>query len=169
MNTKSLAIGLLAIAFALPLGASAQQYPQAQAPAQQQQQNPEQRHGYNRTMPSEGRIQQRWNRRMHGLNLSSDQQQRMQSLIHQYSQTHPEGSAPDRASSRELHRQLMGMLTPDQRNYLRQLRQQRHQQMMQQRGESQPGAYGQPNQQYQPNAQNPQGAPADQQPGPPPA
>jgi len=171
MNTKTLAIGALAIAFALPLGASAQQYPEQQQQSQQQQQYPRQQR-HERTMPNEGRLQQRWNRRIRGLNLSSDQQQRMQSLIHEYSQNHPQGSSPDRAAGRELHRQLMGMLSPDQRNQLRELRRQRRAHMMQQRGDMQQGGnrqqYG-PEQQYPQNQQYPQAPPPDQQSGPPPA
>ncbi len=159
MNTKSLAIGALAIAFALPLGATAQQYPDQQYNTQQypaqQDQRPANR-TYNGRVPSEARMQQRWNKRLRNLNLSSDQQQRIQSAIHQYSQAHPEGSAPDRMSNRALHRQLMGILSPDQMNQLRQMRRQRRQ-MMQQRNQPPP------NQAY------PQGPPAGQEPGPPPA
>jgi hypothetical protein len=57
---------------------------------------------------------------MRHLNLSNDQQQRIQSIIHEYSQSHPEGSPRGHGAMRELRQQVMGALTPDQQNEFRQ-------------------------------------------------
>ena len=82
-------------------------------------------------MPSQARIQHRWTKRLSNLNLSGDQQQRIQSMINQYSQTHPEGSPRDPGAARELRRQVMGVLTNDQQNQLRQQMRARRAQMRQ--------------------------------------
>jgi len=178
MKMKLLAAGALAVALVAPLGAYAQQ---GQAPAYP-------RHA--RAMPSEARLQQHWARRFGNLNLSQDQQQRIQSMIHQYSQAHPEGTAPDREANREFRRQLMSQLSDDQRNQYRQQMRARHQQMMQRRQQmqgqpgqgypqGQPGQgypQGQPGQGYPqgpapyqgaPQGEGPQGPPPDQGQGPP--
>jgi Spy/CpxP family protein refolding chaperone len=141
MKINLLAVGALAVALLAPVGAYAQQ---GQPPAQ----------GYGHGVPSEARLQQRWARRFRNLNLSGDQQQRIQSMIHDYSQQHPEGSQPDRGSSRAFRRQIMGQLTPDQRNAYQQQMRAHRAQMAARRGQQ--GAPGQ----YQ------QGAPGQYQQGP---
>ncbi len=75
------------------------------------------------------------------LNLSGDQQQRIQSLINQYSQAHPEGSPRDRGASRELRHQIMGVLSDDQRNQYHQEMRARREQTRQRQG---PDATGSP-------------------------
>jgi hypothetical protein len=165
-----LAAGAFAVALAMPLGAYAQQGAPPAAPA------------YGRTTtPSEAHLQRRWARRFGNLNLSNDQQQRIQSLIHQYSQTHPEGSPRDPGANRDLRRQIMGQLNSDQQNQFRQQMRARRAQLRQgQQGEYQPGygdqryQQGPQDQQYQqgppPGQQYQQGPPPDQQyqQGPPP-
>jgi Spy/CpxP family protein refolding chaperone len=159
MKINLLAAGVMAAALAMPIGAYAQQ---TDAPTAR---------SHNQTMPSEGRLQQHWARKMRKLNLSGDQQQRIQSMIHQYSQSHPEGSPRGHGAMRELRQQLMGTLTPDQQNQFRQMmhahRGKNHQRQMQ--GDYQQGApdqyqQGAPDQRYQ---QGPQEYPQYQQ-GPPP-
>lgn len=161
MKLNLLAASAFAAALAMPLAASAQQGPpQGQGPATRA----------SAQMPSEARLQQRWGKRLGRLNLSSDQQQHIQSLIHQYSQSHPEGSPRDRDSVRQLRQQLMGQLTPDQQN---QLRQERRAHRAQMRERAQQGGYqqGAPDQQYQqqgnPDQQYQQGPPQQYQQGPP--
>lgn len=163
MKTHLLAVSALAAVLALPLGAAAQQ---DQAPAA---------HAQGRTTtPSQTQIQNQWARRFGQLNLSGDQQQRIQSLINQYSQAHPEGSARDRGASRELRHQIMGVLSDDQRNQYHQEMRARREQTRQRQGQMQPGPQDQQyqqgqNQQYQQGPQDqqgPQGQPYQQ--GPPP-
>src|ERR1700735_2759567 len=118
MKINLLAVGALAVALAMPLGVCAQQgQPQGMQGSQQ-------------ATPSQAKIQRRWTKRLSGLNLSGDQQQHIQSLINQYSQSHPEGSPRDPNASRELRRQIMGSLNNDQQN-------QYHQQMKARREQSQ--------------------------------
>jgi hypothetical protein len=158
MKINLLAAGAFAAALAMPLGAPAQQaYPQG-AHAHRQ-----------RTTPSEAKMQRRWAKRTRDLNLSSDQQQRMQSLIDQYAQTHPAGSPRDVAGSRQLHQQLLGLMTSDQQNQFRQEGQARRAAMRQRRAQmQQQGPNGQPypGQGYQGQGYQGQGyqqAPPDQQ------
>jgi hypothetical protein len=152
MKTNLFAVGAFAAALALPLAAGAQQsaYPQQnQYPAAQPQGQP--------GMPSQATIQRRWTRRLSRLNLSGDQQQRIQTLITQFSQAHPEGSQRVPGAGRELRRQIMGVLTNDQQNQLHQEMQARHAQMRQYRDQQ---YQGQPNQGQPPNqGQQPQGQP----------
>ncbi|HLX26580.1 MAG TPA: hypothetical protein VKR05_06270, partial [Candidatus Cybelea sp.] len=161
MKINLLAAGVLAAAVAMPIGAFAQQ---AQPPATR---------SHSQSMPSEGRLQQHWAKRLHKLNLSNDQQQRMQSIIHDYSQSHPEGSPRGHGAMRELRQQLMGTLTPDQQNEFRQQmrahRAKGHKGQTQ--GEYQQGApdqyqQGMPDQQYPQQYQ--QGPQQYEQGGPPP-
>jgi len=160
MKINLLAAGAFAVALAMPLGAHAQQGQPPAAPA------------YGRPMPSEGQLQHRWARKLGNLNLSPDQQQRIQSIIHQYSQAHPQGSAPDREANRELRRQLMSQLNDDQRNqYRQQMRARRAQMQQRYQGPADQQYQRPPDQQYQqgPPEQGPapyQGAPQGQ--GPPP-
>ena len=105
MKIKLLTAGAFLAALAMPLSVCAQQsqypYPSSQAPSQAG------------TTPSGERIHQRWMRRLGNLNLSGDQQQHIRSLIDQYSQSHPEGTPRDPGASRELRRQILGVLTGD--------------------------------------------------------
>ncbi|HVR45736.1 MAG TPA: hypothetical protein VMT95_03725 [Candidatus Binatia bacterium] len=155
MKTNLLAVGALAAALAMPLGADAQQ-----------QQYPQQGQGQ-AVEPNHDRIQHRWQRRLSHLNLSNDQQQRVQSMIDQYSQAHPEGSAVDPNARRELRRQIMGVLSSDQQNQFQQEMRARRAAMQQRQGQMQQGQPQNqgPPQQYQgppPGGQPPadQGPPA---------
>lgn len=145
MKQNLIAAAAFAVALALPLGVCAQQ---TQNPTQTQTQS-------GRTVPSQAKLEHRWTKRLGSLNLSGDQQQRIQTLIQQYSQAHPEGSARDPSSSKELRRQIMGVLSSDQQNQLRQERKSRHQQNQQRSGQG--------GQNQGPSQQSPQGAPPDQQ------
>src|SRR5579871_4473412 len=160
MKLNLLAVGALAAALAMPLGASAQQnqYPQ---------QYPQQGQG-RAVEPSHDRMQHRWQRRLSRLNLSNDQQQRIQSMIDQYSQAHPEGSAIDSNARRELRRQIMGVLSSDQQNQFRQEMRSHRAAMQQREGQMQQGQqqYQGPPQQYQGPPQQYQGPPQQYQ-GPP--
>lgn len=162
MKTNLFAAGAFALALAMPLGAHAQQGP------------PQASQGSNhKTMPSEAKLQHRWAKRFGNLNLSGDQQQRIQSLIHQYSQQHPEGSPRDREANRALRQQIMGQLNSDQQNQLRQERSAHRAQMRERQGQMQNGdEQGAPDQRYQqgpgPEQQYQQGPPQGQYPqGPP--
>jgi Spy/CpxP family protein refolding chaperone len=163
MKINLLAAGIFAAALAMPIGVYAQQ--SGAQPTRSQSQN----------MPSEGHLQQHWARRMRSLNLSNDQQQRIQSIIHQYSQSHPEGSPRGHGAMRELRRQLMGTLTSDQQNQFRQAHRGKNHRQGQMQGEYQQGApdqyqQGMPDQRYQQEypQQYQQGPPQYQQGGPPP-
>lgn len=155
MKTKFLAAAAFAATLAMPLGVYAQQ---SQAPS-----------AYGHTTPSQARIQHRWSKRLANLNLSGDQQQRIQSIINQYSQAHPEGSPSDPGAARDLRRQVMSILTPDQQNQLRQQNRARRAAMRQQAGQmQQQGPGGQQYQQGPPDQQYQQGPPDQQyQQGPP--
>jgi Spy/CpxP family protein refolding chaperone len=147
MKMNLLAAAALAAALATPLGASAQQQPQQyQTPAQTGR----------TTTPSQAQMQRHWAKRFGNLNLSSDQQQHIQSLINQYAQSHPEGSPRDPGANRELRRQIMGVLSDDQRNQYHQQMQERRSQMRGQGGGMQqgPGPQGEPQQ-----GPGPQGGP----------
>ncbi len=161
MKTNLLAVSALAAALAMPLGAYAQQVQQYPGPSQGQ-----------AGAPSHARLQHRWMRRLSHLNLSNDQQQRIQSMIDQYSQAHPEGSAVDPTAKRELRRQIMGVLSSDQQNQLQQQMRARRAAMQQRQGQMQQGQQqdqgppqqpdqGPPQQQYQgpPSGQAPPAAP----------
>ena len=140
MKIKLLAASAFAAALALPLGASAQQY---QAPRS---------YAGSHGNPSPARMQRHWARRLGGLNLSGDQQQRIQSMINQYAQSHPQGSPRDPGAERAFRHQLMGVLSPDQQNAYRQQMRARRAQMRQrqmqggyQQGGYQQGGYSQGN------------------------
>ena len=156
MKMNLLAVGALAAALAMPLGAYAQQNQQYPGPSQG-------RAGE----PSHARLQQHWTRRLSRLNLSNDQQQRIQSMIDQYSQAHPEGSAVDPNAKRELRRQIMGVLSSDQQNQYKQERRAHRAAMQQRDGQMQQGQqqYQGPQQQYQ--GPPPQQGPQQQYEGPP--
>jgi hypothetical protein len=147
MKINLLTVGALAVALAAPVGASAQQAQAGQQPGAST------RHHH--TTPSAAKIQHRWMKRFGHMNLSGDQQQRIQSMVEQYSQGHPAGSPIDRNASKELHRQIMGVLSSDQQNRYQQERQARRAQMQQRQGQSQGQGQGanyqgqEPQQQYQ--------------------
>jgi hypothetical protein len=158
MKMNHLATGMFALALAMPLGVYAQQGPPP----------PAQSNGHQTSTPSEGKLQHRWMKRFGHLNLSSDQQQHVQSLIDQYSQAHPEGSPVDRNASRALRQQLIGVLNSDQQNQYREQMHEQHQRMQQRRAQmqqQQPGQQQPPDQQAPPDQQGP---PNNQQSGPPP-
>jgi hypothetical protein len=157
MKTTFLAAGAFVVALAVPsLDAYAQQTQPQGVNAQQ------------RTTQSPASLTQRWMKRLGNLNLSGDQQQRIQSMINQYSQAHPQGSPRDRDASRDLRRQIMSVLSSDQQSQYHAEMRARHEQMQHQHGQQQ----GQPQDQG-PQDQGPQGQgpPPDQGPqgqGPPP-
>lgn len=107
---KLISTAALIAAFALPMAAAAQQYPQGPMQVQGQQQN------------SKGpqRMYKRWTRLLSGINLSSQQQQQIQSALDQFAQQHPAGSPRDPQATRSLREQIFGLLTPAQQTALRQ-------------------------------------------------
>jgi hypothetical protein len=159
MKWNPLTIVALAAALASPVAATAQQ---AQQPPGTQQ-------GQARTTPSEAKITHRWMKRLGNLNLSSDQQQRVQSLINQYSQAHPEGSPRDPSAARALRQQIMGVLSADQQNQYRQQVQAHRQQQASQHGQAGAQTYQGQYQQQGPAEQYQQQGPPQQyqQQGPP--
>jgi Spy/CpxP family protein refolding chaperone len=54
------------------------------------------------------------------LDLSQQQQDQIKALMTSYKQAHPEGSAPDPAARKQLHDQVLSILTPAQRTKLEQ-------------------------------------------------
>ncbi len=152
MKINFLSAAAFVAALAMPLGASAQQS-----------QTPGGRGHHATTTPSHTKLTHRWQKKLGSLNLSGDQQQRVQSLIDRYSQDHPEGSPRDRNASRELRNQIMGVMNSDQQNQYRQEMHQRHGQGHH-RGGSDQNQNGQ-QQQYQGNPQY-QGGPQQYQGGP---
>ena len=156
MKITFLAAGAFAVALAMPLGAYAQQNQPPGATAQRT------------TTPSQAKLQRGWMKRLGSLNLSGDQQQRIQSMINQYSQAHPEGSPRDREAGRNLRRQILSVLNSDQQNQYHQQMRARREQMQQRNGQMQQGSQGGPQDQAAPQYQ---GGPQDQGPqgqGPPP-
>lgn len=95
----TLLAGLIAASLALPAVAQVQQPP---PPAQSQQS------GDDRMM-----------RRFSDLNLSDQQTSQIQTLLQNYRQAHPRGSAPDPDARKQLHDQIDALLTPDQRAQLK--------------------------------------------------
>ncbi|HEY1882607.1 MAG TPA: hypothetical protein VGG51_06155 [Candidatus Cybelea sp.] len=150
MKINLLTAGALAVALAVPVSALAQQSQQPGAQTRHQ-----------HTTPSAAKIQHRWMKRFGHLNLSGDQQQRIQSMVDQYSQSHPAGSPVDRNATKELHRQIMGVLSSDQQGQYQQERQ-AHRAQMQRRGQGQGANYQGQNPQQQP--QGYQGQPDQGQP-----
>lgn len=151
--------GVLVAVLAMPLAVSAQQ---TQPPPPAQAQGPQgQAPQQGRPTPDESVIQRRWMKRLGRVNLSSQQQQQIQSTIHQFSQAHPAGSPRDPQAARQLRQQILGVLNTDQQNQYHQQMQERRAQM-QQRRQEQGGQQGPPDQGPPPN----QGSPPDQQPPP---
>jgi len=145
MKINLLAACAFAAALAMPLGVYAQQ---SQSPGA---------YAGHRANPSPAAMQHRWARRFGRLNLSGDQQQHIQSLINQYSQTHPQGSPRDPSANRALRHQIMGVLSPDQQNEFRQQMRARRAHLQQRNAQMQQGGYsdqqryqqGYPDQRYQ--------------------
>jgi hypothetical protein len=149
MKTTFWAASAFVVALAVPLGAYAQQSQPQGVMAQQ------------RTTPSTANLQHRWMKRLGNLNLSGDQQQRIQSMINQYSQAHPQGSPRNPGAARDLRRQIMSVLSSEQQNQYHAQMRAREQQMQQRRGQQQ-GPAGQPQDQQGPQGPGPQ----DQGPAP---
>jgi hypothetical protein len=144
MKTTFLAAGAFVVALAVPLGAYAQQSQPQGVTAQQ------------RTTRSPAYLQQHWMKRLGDLNLSGDQQQRIQSMINQYSQAHPQGSPRDRDASRDLRRQILSVLSSDQQSQYHAEMRARRAQMQQRRAQmQQQGPSGQPQGQQQPQYGDP--------------
>lgn len=104
--SKPLIAGVLAVALGLPLLASAQVAPQA--PTQPQgAQGTHHRHGMGMHM-------------FKNLNLTSDQQTQIRTIMQQYRQAHPAGSQPDPDARKALRQQIDAVLTPQQQAQLKQ-------------------------------------------------
>ncbi len=58
-------------------------------------------------------------RMLHSLNLSDQQKAQIKTMVQQYRQQHPQGSAPDHQARKALREQIMGVLTPAQKEKLR--------------------------------------------------
>jgi hypothetical protein len=151
MKINVLTVSALLVALGAPIGAAAQQAPAPPAQAQ------------NRTTPSEGKLEHHWMKRLGKLNLSGDQQQKIQSMIDQYSQSHPEGSPRDRQATQDLRRQILGVLTTDQQSQYREQVREHRQQMQQRQGQQGQPSQGQPYQ-GEPGQQQFQGPPPNQPP-----
>ena len=146
--TKFIVCASLASALAWPLAALAQQDQQPPQGAAPQAQGAQPEAPRERVTPSEAVMQRRWGRHLNTLNLSTQQQQQIQSLISQYAKAHAAGSPLDLEARHTLEQQIYGLLTPDQQNQLRQERQEMRQQRAEQNGSQQ----GQPQNAPPPNA-----------------
>jgi hypothetical protein len=141
---KIASLAALLAALALPIGASAQVYPQQQpAPAQGQQQS------------AGSKQYKHWMKRLSGLNLSQQQMQQAQNFLSQFASQHPAGSPKDPQANHALRDQMYSILTPDQQNQLRAEQRAAHQQR---------AAQGQNPQMQNPQGQYQQGPPPQQQP-----
>jgi Spy/CpxP family protein refolding chaperone len=132
-------------------------FPVLSLPALAQQSAPPagQAQGSPATTPSADKLQRRYARMFGKLNLTSQQQQQIQSYVATYAQAHPEGSPRDRQATKALRDQIMGSLTADQQAQFKQ-------QMQALREQRQAGGQAQ-----QPGAQNgqaPQGEPPQEPP-----
>ncbi|MBV8222431.1 MAG: hypothetical protein JO293_03655 [Candidatus Eremiobacteraeota bacterium] len=67
-----------------------------------------------------------WTAMIQQLDLSQQQQAQIKTLITNYKQAHPKGSQPDPAARKQLHEQILAILTPAQRTKYQQLKQQWH-------------------------------------------
>ncbi|HET7813941.1 MAG TPA: hypothetical protein VFL13_06170 [Candidatus Baltobacteraceae bacterium] len=72
---------------------------------------------------------------VHNLGLSAGQRSQIQSLMQQYRQDHPKGSAPDKEARKALRQHVLSVLTPQQREQLKD-------EMQQMRSEQHPGGFG---------------------------
>ncbi len=142
---KIASLAALLAALALPIGASAQVYPQQQpAPVQGQQQS------------AGSKQYKHWMKRLSGLNLSQQQMQQAQNFLSQFASQHPAGSPKDPQANHALRDQIYSILTPDQMNQLRAEKKAMHQQRE--------AAQGQNPQMQNPQGQYQQGPPPQQQP-----
>lgn len=82
-----------------------------------------------RVAPTEQKLYDRTMRRLESLGLSPQRQQQIQSLIAQFSQTHPAGSPLDPDAMRALRQSIFAVLTPQQRDTLSQENDQRRAEM----------------------------------------
>jgi hypothetical protein len=132
MKILSLAASL-ALAFSLPLAASAQTVAPPYGSQVQAHHDP-------------GKATySHWMKRLNGVNLSGDQQQHIQSLLGQYAQQHPVGSPRDPQAAHALRDQIFGVLNSQQQEQVRQnmhamkaQAKQRRLERMQQQGQPQP-------------------------------
>lgn len=131
---KLLSMAVLLAATFLPLAASAQQ---VQQPLPQGAPVNGQQHG-----PSRG--YDRWMHRLSGLNLSSQQQAQVQSVLGQYYQSHPAGAPREKGASKALRQQIFSTLTPQQQAQLRQEMPQKKHHRRDQEMEQQPQAESAP-------------------------
>lgn len=69
--------------------------------------------------PAQSQNGDRMMRRFSDLNLTDAQKSQIQTLTQNYRQAHPRGSAPDPDARKQLRRQILGVLTPDQRAQLK--------------------------------------------------
>src|SRR5580700_1019144 len=104
---KFASLAVLLVALALPVAVSAQVVQQQPVQAQGQR------------GPATAQYQ-RWTKRLAGINLSSQQQQQVQSLLDQFAAQHPAGSPRDKAGSHALGQQIFGVLNPQQQAQLHQ-------------------------------------------------
>ena len=109
--------GALATAVALPIVGAAQQTPQT---------------GSTQAGPQSGTVGTHHHRggmmgALRQLNLTQDQQSQIKTLMTNFHQAHPKGSAPDKAAMEQLHQQVMAILTPDQQKQLQTIMQQQRQ------------------------------------------
>jgi Spy/CpxP family protein refolding chaperone len=82
-----------------------------------------------RVTPTQQKLYDRTMRRFESLGLSPQQQQQIQALIAQFSQTHPAGSPLDPEAMRQLRQSILAVLTPQQRDTLTQENEQRRSEM----------------------------------------
>jgi Spy/CpxP family protein refolding chaperone len=68
------------------------------------------------------------------LGLSDAQKTQIKTMVQQYREEHPKGSAQDKQARKALRRQVLGILTPQQRDQLQEERRQHH-------SEQQPGGF----------------------------
>ncbi|HET9031105.1 MAG TPA: hypothetical protein VFN49_13115 [Candidatus Aquilonibacter sp.] len=120
--TPFLLSGALAVAIGLPIAGFAQQVP-AQSPPSAPQQGAFGHHHRGGMM-----------HRFKDLNLSDQQKQQIKSLMQQFRQAHPRGSQPDPAARKQLHSQILSVLTPQQQAQLKADRAKWKQERMNRRG-----------------------------------
>lgn len=124
MRTLRLTIAVFAVlALALPASAQQQEQPPA-APPQGAAPAAGAPNCVHRVTPPEQRLYNRFMRRLAPASLTPQQDSQIQSYVAAYSQQHPAGSPLDPASMQVLRREVMALLTPEQRQAMRQYREQ---------------------------------------------
>jgi Spy/CpxP family protein refolding chaperone len=73
-------------------------------------------------------------RMFRSLNLTQQQQSRIQQIVQQFRQSRPEGSRPDPQAREQMRSQIMNVLTPQQQAQLKQRMEQMRQERMQREG-----------------------------------